>query len=156
MFARILAGNHKPTEIDGFSAHKRAAGYAAYCLGGTVLVGLVRIIIAVGYLIKLSCCSESAKAKRKVGHQKKQSGSGAERTLAAAKGYFTKAFAAGKDKINGVAGQKAFWKDQALRGLAEMTVMGGWYMAYCDNDVDNLDSDEAISMFGLQEVSDMM
>ena len=110
------------------------AAYTVYNAGGCVILGIARAIIsAVGY-IYYSCFSTEAKAEAK-SKIKAEKGGQLDRLAANVSGAVRK----GKERISSAASgetsnaqAKKVFASQFWRGLAEITVVGGWYHTYRD------------------------
>ncbi|MCH9609340.1 MAG: hypothetical protein S4CHLAM45_04810 [Chlamydiales bacterium] len=107
---------------DGVSPELRYASYGVYCAGGSVVVGTARILTAIYYIVKNAIFQQIAKHYESV-EQEKNIG---ERLYGHATGSTERQDAGYKQ--SGLYGMRCEWwaKQQLVRGLKEISVIGAW------------------------------
>lgn len=142
--------------IDGISAPVRGAAYGLYCAGASLPVGIVRLIFAVGYLIKYSLCTEQARARQEAQARVDAAQNGVVR---AGQRVLNRAKNGAANLTRRLQGEltegdrRVFWIAQAKRAFLEISIVGSWYQTYLDHRIP-INKNGATSTLGLQELHD--
>ncbi len=133
------------SEVSCTSKPLHVAAYVVYDLGGCVILGIARLIIAGFGYAYYSCCSSGAKLSQRA-KVKAENGDSVGAFFTRAKGFFDRT----KDKVESqlndqptAAEAKKIFTNQAWRGLMEVTIVGAWWLTWRDT------SDPKGGLFGL-------